>query len=367
MRRWAVISLLAALLGLVVALGGLAVSASGIIPIAASSGHFAITSWFLHFSMQRSVATHTLGRELPALDDPVLVLRGAGHYETGCRPCHGAPDLLVPGVPRSMLPPPPYLPDVASEWQPKELFYIVKHGVKFTGMPMWPTQERDDEVLAVVAFLVKLPGMDADAYRRLVHGPAQPAALAVAAPEANLPASPAPTSALAATCARCHGNRGEGRENAAFPRLAGQRADYLANALRAYANAERYSGIMQPIAAGLRAQEITELATYYASLPAPPHVDVDPQQLALGRAVALRGVPAERVPACADCHGPRAKEKNSAYPILSGQYPEFLMQQLDLLKQGHRGGSRYVHIMHRVVNGLTAEQMHAVAAFYAAQ
>ena len=43
--------------------------------------------------MQRSVATHTLGVKPPPLADPALVLKGAGHYETGCRPCHGGPGL----------------------------------------------------------------------------------------------------------------------------------------------------------------------------------------------------------------------------------------------------------------------------------
>src|SRR5687768_7003788 len=59
-------------------LGGFLGAASGIIPIKASSGHWAITRWFLQFSKQRSVATHTLGMESIPLDEPSLVLKGAG-------------------------------------------------------------------------------------------------------------------------------------------------------------------------------------------------------------------------------------------------------------------------------------------------
>mgnify|MGYP003298824914 CR=1 FL=1 len=41
---------------------------------------------------------------------------------------------------------------LAAPFKPKdaELFSIVKHGLKFTGMPAWPTQSRDDEVRRVI-------------------------------------------------------------------------------------------------------------------------------------------------------------------------------------------------------------------------
>src|SRR5688572_8981643 len=124
MKRWLITAaVLMALLGA----GGLLAAASGIIPITASSGHLAITEWLLAFSKRRSVATHTLGKEPPSLADPALLLKGAGHFEAGCRPCHGAPDLpRLPRVPQAMLPPPPNLSVVAPSYQPEELFYIVK-------------------------------------------------------------------------------------------------------------------------------------------------------------------------------------------------------------------------------------------------
>jgi Cytochrome C oxidase, cbb3-type, subunit III len=73
-----------------------------------------------------------------------------------------------------MTPPPPYLPPRIPKWEPNELFYIVKHGIKFTGMPAWPALDRDDEVWAMVAFLRQFPKLDADEYRRLAQGEAAP-------------------------------------------------------------------------------------------------------------------------------------------------------------------------------------------------
>jgi cytochrome c553/cytochrome c5 len=349
----------------VLGFGGFLVAVSGIIPIKASSGHWAITRWFLNFSKERSVATHTLGLQAPPLDDPGLVLKGAGHYETGCRPCHGSPELPQPRIAWKMTPSPPYLPPRISEWKPDELFYIVKHGIKFTGMPAWPALQRDDEVWAMVAFLRTFPDLDAEAYRRLVYGEADPGGEVAPLPGLLRPER-APR-AVAASCARCHGVDGHGRGVGAFPKLAGQRPAYLFAALQAYAHGERHSGIMQPIAAGLSQEEMHELARYYASLqepPSPPHQDA---ALAIerGKAIASRGIPNQRVPSCVDCHGPGATRRNPIYPELAGQYADYLVLQLRLFKQEHRGGTAYAHLMRPVATRLTLEQMRDVALYYA--
>ena len=91
----------------------------------------------------------------------------------GCRPCHGSPGRQAPRIALAMTPHPPYLPPAIAGWAPDELYYIVKHGVKFTAMPAWPAGRRDDEVWAMVAFLRALPRMDARSYRALAFGEAR--------------------------------------------------------------------------------------------------------------------------------------------------------------------------------------------------
>ena len=205
-------------------LGGL-VMLSGIVPIKASSGHWAITAWLLNFSKQRSVSTHTLGVKPPPLDDPRMVVKGGAYYDIGCRPCHGSPELRQPRIAARMTPPPVYLPPRIANWEAEELFYMIKHGIKFTGMPAWPAPGRDDEVWAIVAFLKRLPILNAAEYARVTRG--ETADDGMDAPLRALAAkSVAARRAVSENCSRCHGADGMGRDGAS-PVIAGQQAAYI--------------------------------------------------------------------------------------------------------------------------------------------
>jgi cytochrome c553 len=388
-------------LGIAAALmvGGLLFAASGVISIKASSGHWGVTAWLLNFVMRRSVKTHALPIDVPLLDDEALVLKGAGHYEIGCRSCHGAPDLSQQlRIPEWMTPHPPNLSREVSKWKPNELFYIVKHGVKFTGMPAWPAQTRDDEVWAMVAFLLRLPSLTADDYRRLVRG--KESKLDGDAAVRALVGSQQAADAVLQNCARCHGVDGTGRGNGAFPKLAGQKPDYFISAMRAYADGRRFSGVMEPIAVAISPESAVELARYYANVKSTGHLgpaqqslkaaDSEPTPTAVnglraavamrelfetgnkqsksgierGRAIAMEGIPNQKVPPCAECHGPGAIRRNPNYPVLAGQYAAYLLLQLTLFKNDARGGSAYAHLMEPVAAGITPQQMRDVALFY---
>ena len=126
---------------------------SGAYNVAASEQHFAVTHWLLDFVKRRSVETQSLLISAPPLDDPDLARLGGAHYHGGCAPCHGGPGDPSNPVVQQMYPEPADLPLAAPSWTPGQLFWIAKNGLKFTGMPAWVAQNRDDEVWAVVAFL----------------------------------------------------------------------------------------------------------------------------------------------------------------------------------------------------------------------
>lgn len=348
---------------------GLGSVLSGVIPLGATSGHWPVTLWMLQFTKRRTIAARALPLDAPPLDDRPAIARGAGHFESACRPCHGAPGTPVPVVLRNMLPRPPPLSERVPTWRAEELFWIVKNGIKLTGMPGWPTGQRDDEVWDMVAFLEVLPELDAGSYRLLAQGDGEREAGDGASGLAALDGPPPPV-ALAG-CARCHGYDGLGRDGGAFPVLAGQKAPYLETALDAYARGGRPSGVMQPVAAALDRAARRALAEYYArrgggfGLASAGRQRLDDAAIERGRAIATEGVPARRIPACAECHGPTPTERNVHYPFLAGQHPAYIVRQLELFHDGRRGGTRYAHVMVEVAGGLTAEDRRDAAAYYA--
>jgi cytochrome c553 len=68
-------------------------------------------------------------------------------------------------------------------------------------------------------------------------------------------------------CAACHGKDGNTPIDPAYPKLAGQHADYLARALLDYKNEHRKNAIMVAQAKGLSRADIDNLSAFYASLP----------------------------------------------------------------------------------------------------
>ena len=365
MKRWLRVSLIA---GGLLTLAGFLVAASGLIPLRASSGHWAVTEWLLRFGMKRSTATHSLAIKVPDnLNDHALVQKGAGYYEMGCRSCHGEPGMPLPGVAAHMLPKPPGLVPRIRESDPRKLFYVVKHGMKFTGMPAWPSPQRDDEVWAVIAFLLKYPELSAAEYRVLAGRDEHRLATHAFASTRDRPQS-----RLVESCATCHGSDGRGRGNALIPSLAAQRGPYLRKALEAYANGHRHSGMMEPVAVALTRDEVVQLSDYYSRLPraANPSTatsDEISDMLQRGERIASAGIPAQRVPACLECHSPGGRRGKPEFPLLAGQPAAYLELQLTLFRDGRRGGSDHAHLMQPIASRLKPEQIRDVAAYFASR
>ena len=229
----------------------------------------------------------------------------------------------------------------------------------------------------MVAFLRVLPDLDSARYLRLVNGDTP--ALIATPPVEGLAGVPETRVAdadvgsipavVTGSCGRCHGVDGRGREGGAFPRLAGQSETYLLSALKAFAGGARHSGIMEPIATGLDEHAMREAVLYYSGLgtsqalrASPP---TSPRDSMPGADIAQRGIPAKKVPSCADCHGPTKTDRNPAYPELAGQDAAYLVLQLQLFARRERGGSEYAHLMPPFASALTTEQMEAVTRYYA--
>ena len=164
--RTVIATLLIALLILV--LGAGIVIYSGVYDVAATAPHWPATAWLLETARARSIKALAAGIAVPpGLDDPAKIIIGVEHYAAHCAVCHGAPGVPRGDIAQGLYPPPPDLAKTAPLYTPAELFWVVKHGIKLTGMPAW-SDHSDDELWATVGFLEKLPGMSEQDYAKLV-------------------------------------------------------------------------------------------------------------------------------------------------------------------------------------------------------
>jgi mono/diheme cytochrome c family protein len=140
----------------------------GLIDVAATASEPGPLRWLLETTRERSISRRAEGIRVPDLSGDALVAAGASAFDDMCAGCHGAPGHEPFIAAEDMNPPPPHLDrGEASELGAAERFWVIKHGIRMTGMPAWGRTHSDQEIWSLVAFLGRLPGMDADTYRHL--------------------------------------------------------------------------------------------------------------------------------------------------------------------------------------------------------
>lgn len=153
---------------------------------------------------------------------------------------------------------------------------------------------------------------------------------------------------LGYTCLGCHGI--EGYRNAypsyRVPKLGGQKAAYLAIALRGYRDGTRKHPTMTAQSSSLTDQEIDDIAAYLAS------IGKDTVEKGGSAAAAL-----EQAIPCAACHGQNGISMSPTWPTLAGQHEDYLVHAL---KQ-YRDGTRTDVTMVPMATALTDEDIKLLA------
>ncbi|MFC4820991.1 c-type cytochrome [Dokdonella ginsengisoli] len=153
-------------LGLVAA-GGAGVVYSGVYDVGADAPHTRPVYALLELARERSIAVRAARLEVPpGLDDPARIRRGAGNYEAMCAGCHLKPGSAPTELSRGLYPAPPDL--TRASVPVTEAFWVVKHGIKASGMPAWGRSMADEHIWNMAAFLRQLPQLDRAAYDALV-------------------------------------------------------------------------------------------------------------------------------------------------------------------------------------------------------
>lgn len=153
-------------LALVGLLCGIVFVYSGVYDAAADEPHWKPVLMLMDTVRERSIAMHARGIEVPPLDDPGALLSGGADFNEMCAGCHLQPGVDNSEVREGMYPQPPNLTQVKRA-DPAQTFWIVKHGMKMSGMPAWGATHDDRRIWAMVAFLQQLPRLSPDQYQIL--------------------------------------------------------------------------------------------------------------------------------------------------------------------------------------------------------
>lgn len=161
----------AAGLGLIVAA---TVIASGVIDVGADTPHSSAAFSILSYARERAIARSSGEINAPAnLGEPERIRRGAGNYAAMCVNCHLSPGNADSEIRKGLYPTPPNLSQqlagAPNERDAARRFWIIKHGVKASGMPAWSKGGMDDKsIWDLVAFLQKMPTLSKADYDQLV-------------------------------------------------------------------------------------------------------------------------------------------------------------------------------------------------------
>lgn len=139
---------------------------SGLYNIGADDHHWAVTYNTLQTVRDRSIHQRSKDVQVPDLNDPQLILKGAGQYAAMCTGCHLEPGEENSEVREGMYPQPPNLSRVHVD--PKDAFWVIKHGIKMSGMPAWGGSHDDQTIWSMVAFLQTLPSLTPQQYKDIV-------------------------------------------------------------------------------------------------------------------------------------------------------------------------------------------------------
>lgn len=258
-------------------------------------------------------------RPAPPRPDPVQAGKSAAE---GCSSCHGEAGVTsMPGSPSLVGLDPRYFAAAMAAYK--------SGGRKHDIMKGFAADLKDDEVQSLALFYA-------------LQKPAKA--------ETKAGGDVAAGKAAAAACSGCHGETGVS-SNPATPGIAGQDAEYIATATRAYKDGTRKDEAMKAPAAALDDKALANVAAYYASQA--------PQAPNVRRPLGL----AEWTSRCDRCHGVNGNSTDPMVPSLASQRPDWLEQVLG----AYRSGARKSIAMSAMSSSLSEADVKDLAAHYSRQ
>ena len=167
---------------------------------------------------------------------------------------------------------------------------------------------------------------------------------------------------LVSTCSACHGADGNSLAGI-WPSLAGQNYKYLLKQLRLVKSGDREIVEMIGQLDNLSDQDLKDISAFY-SVQNNTIGQVEKDKLELGRKLYYSGNLEKGVPACTACHSPRGLgNAPAAYPLSSGQQPDYVSKALKDYRSGERSNEDPSKIMIAIAYKLDDNEIEALSSF----
>lgn len=145
-----------------VIIGGLIVPYIGPFNMSVTSGK-GILDWWGNTNLMHSFKWYAPDEKIPK---DINISQAQHHYQEMCLRCHGAPGVGPEKWSQQMLPKPPPVWVSTRNWSDGDIFYVIKDGIKMTGMPSWKEGHTDKEIWNMVAFIRKMGEMDEETKKK---------------------------------------------------------------------------------------------------------------------------------------------------------------------------------------------------------
>lgn len=160
------------LLALILLIGTSLFLWSGVYNIAANEKHWTITNSLIEILRDRSIEVHAEDIVSPEnISEFEITPEVAANYDEMCSVCHLAPGIETTELHIGLYPQPPVFykaEDEHNDHDIKSKFWVIKNGIKLTGMPAWGESHSDKEIWELVAFISRLNTISAADYQVLI-------------------------------------------------------------------------------------------------------------------------------------------------------------------------------------------------------
>ena len=161
---------------LAIAVGVFVVAELGLYPIGADNPPGSLERALAGRAMDRYAEKHRPAGDNPVQITPDNLTEGAKEYEEHCAFCHGGAKAKISPMQDKLNPPAPQLIDRIPHDDEAWLFWVIKHGVRMTGMPAWDGILSDEEIWKTIAFIKrsdKLPAAVQSAWQKMAATPGE--------------------------------------------------------------------------------------------------------------------------------------------------------------------------------------------------